>query len=105
MWASIVIILALASVNIDLTVAAVTATRPPLSTLEPSLTQIISTQATQEAISPVSNILGVGFDRIVHIWLENLVCASNPSAARLQPDKCNLHRTSPWPTQTLTYHS
>lgn len=47
------------------------ASRAPESTVEPSLTQIIATQATQAALSPVSNVQGKGFDRIVQIWLEN----------------------------------
>lgn len=47
------------------------ASRAPESTIEPSLTQIIATQATQAALSPVSNVQGKGFDRIVQIWLEN----------------------------------
>jgi len=49
------------------------ASRAPESTIEPSLTQIIATQATQAALSPVSNVQGKGFDRIVQIWLENTV--------------------------------
>lgn len=53
--------------------AASYASRPPYSTVEPSLTQIAATQATQQAISPVSNAKGIAFDRIVHIWMENTV--------------------------------
>ncbi|OCL13754.1 phosphoesterase-domain-containing protein [Glonium stellatum] len=51
--------------------AATSVSRPPESTLEPSLTQILATEATQAALSPVSNVAGKGFDRIVQIWLEN----------------------------------
>lgn len=47
--------------------------RAPESTIEPSLTQILATQATQVAISPVSNVQGAGFNRFVQIWLENAV--------------------------------
>ena len=47
--------------------------RAPESTLEPSLTQIIATEATAPALSPVSNVQGAGFNRIVQIWLENTV--------------------------------
>jgi acid phosphatase len=45
--------------------------RAPESTLEPTLTQILATEATQAALSPVSNVQGAGFNRIVQIWLEN----------------------------------
>jgi acid phosphatase len=54
-------------------VSAVTTTRPAISTIEPSLTQIVATEATMAALSPVSNVKGAGFDRIVQIWLENTV--------------------------------
>ena len=49
------------------------ASRAPESTIEPSLTQIIATEATQVALSPVSNVQGKGFNRIIQIWLENTV--------------------------------
>lgn len=53
-------------------VSAVTySSRPPLSTLEPSLSQIVASEATAVPLSPVSNVGGKAFDRIVQIWLEN----------------------------------
>jgi len=55
-------------------VVSTTTSRPPESTIEPSLTQILATQATQAALSPLSNVKGVAFNRIVQIWLENTVC-------------------------------
>lgn len=56
-----------------LTFVSASSTRPAISIIEPSLTQIITTQATQAALSPVSNVKGAGFDRIIQIWLENTV--------------------------------
>lgn len=53
--------------------ASSTAVRPTSSLIEPSLSQIIATQATATALSPVSNVKGAGFDRFVQIWLENTV--------------------------------
>ena len=68
---SIVVALALGT-NVVLG-AGTSTTRPAESTIEPSLTQIIATEATAPALSPVSNVKGAGFDRIVQIWLENTV--------------------------------
>lgn len=51
----------------------------PQSKIEHKLTQITPTGATQIALSPVSDVLGVGFNRIVQIWLENSVHARNLS--------------------------
>ncbi len=48
--------------------------RPAESTIEPDLTQIIATQATAQAIAPASNVKGAAFDRIMHVWMENIVC-------------------------------
>jgi hypothetical protein len=45
--------------------------RAPLSTVEPSAAAIQSAAATTLPLSPVSNVKGVAFDRIVQIWLEN----------------------------------
>jgi acid phosphatase len=53
--------------------ASSTAVRPTSSLIEPSLSQIIATQSTATALSPVSNVKGAGFDRFVQIWLENTV--------------------------------
>ncbi|AEO70364.1 uncharacterized protein THITE_122814 [Thermothielavioides terrestris NRRL 8126] len=46
-------------------------TRPPESTIEPSLSSIYAAQATAVPLSPVSNVAGKAFDRIIQIWLEN----------------------------------
>lgn len=45
----------------------------PQSTIEPALTAIIAAEATQKAISPVSDVGGEVFGRFVQIWLENMV--------------------------------
>ncbi|KAK4234025.1 hypothetical protein C8A03DRAFT_19008 [Achaetomium macrosporum] len=45
--------------------------RPPETTVEPALSSISAGQATAVPQSPVSNVAGKGFDRIVQIWLEN----------------------------------
>jgi acid phosphatase len=69
-------ILAIALLNVDIALAASTtdtSTRAPESTIEPSTTAIAATQATAPALSPVSNVKGAGFDRLVQIWLENTV--------------------------------
>lgn len=46
-------------------------TAPPEHTIEPSLASIYAAQATAVPLSPVSNVAGKAFDRIVQIWLEN----------------------------------
>lgn len=55
----------------------VNAGRPSISTIQPALTEILAAQATATASSPVSNVEGVAFNRIVHIWLENTVSFPN----------------------------
>lgn len=45
----------------------------PQSTIEPAFTAIIAAQATQQPISPVSDVSGEVFSRFVQIWLENMV--------------------------------
>jgi hypothetical protein len=65
--------LAIVGANVVLAATPSFASRPPLSTIEPSLTQIVASEATQAALSPVSNVAGLGFDRIIQIWLENTV--------------------------------
>ena len=65
--------LAIVGANAVLAASSSYASRPPLSTIEPSLTQIVASEATQAALSPVSNVAGLGFDRIIQIWLENTV--------------------------------
>src|SRR5438046_2755004 len=65
--------LAIVGANVVLAATTSSAPRPPLSTIEPSLTQIVASEATQAALSPVSNVAGKGFDRIIQIWLENTV--------------------------------
>ncbi|KIX04863.1 uncharacterized protein Z518_05734 [Rhinocladiella mackenziei CBS 650.93] len=48
------------------------ASPPPISTIEPSLTQIEETAATATPISPVSHVKGLAFNRFYQIWLENI---------------------------------
>jgi len=81
MLASIVLAATLIGVGGNVAVAGTTtyASRPPESTVEPSLTQIVASEATQAALSPVSNVQGLAFNGIVQIWLENTVRAGNPS--------------------------
>lgn len=50
------------------------ASRPPQSTIKPSLTQIEASAATASSLSPTSNVKGVAFDRFYQVWLENTVC-------------------------------
>ncbi|KIX93022.1 uncharacterized protein Z520_11295 [Fonsecaea multimorphosa CBS 102226] len=47
-------------------------TPPPVSTVEPSLSQIQQSAATAKSLSPKSNVKGVGFNRFYQIWLENI---------------------------------
>ncbi|KAL2015029.1 hypothetical protein VTK56DRAFT_6443 [Thermocarpiscus australiensis] len=56
--------------------------RPPESTVEPALSSIYAAQATATPQSPVSNVHGKAFDRIVQIWLEN----TNFDAAAADPN-------------------
>ncbi|OAL33416.1 hypothetical protein AYO20_07272 [Fonsecaea nubica] len=46
--------------------------RPAVSTIEPSLTQIEQSAATATSLSPVSNVKGIAFNRFYQIWLENI---------------------------------
>ncbi len=73
MYSSTFLALALSSVKLASSATTSYASRLPLSTIEPSLTQIVAAEATQTVLSPVSNVKGVAFDRIVQIWLENTV--------------------------------
>ena len=45
--------------------------RPPQSTIAPTLASIYAAAATATPQSPVSNVAGKAFDRIIQIWLEN----------------------------------
>jgi acid phosphatase len=45
--------------------------RPPQSTIQPTLSSIYAAAATAVPQSPVSNVAGKAFDRIIQIWLEN----------------------------------
>jgi acid phosphatase len=82
MLTSIALTVALIGAGVDVVAAAASVSYPsraPESTVEPSLTQILATQATQAAISPVSNVQGAGFNRLVQIWLENAVSTETGS--------------------------
>ncbi|RDW56638.1 hypothetical protein BP5796_13103 [Coleophoma crateriformis] len=45
--------------------------RVPESTIEPSVTAISAAAASATALSPVSDVPGLAFDRVIQIWLEN----------------------------------
>jgi len=51
--------------------AASSASEPAQSTIEPSISAILATQATAAALSPVSNVQGKAFQRFYQVWLEN----------------------------------
>lgn len=55
--------------------------RPPISTIEPTLSSIIAAQATAQPLSPTSNVQGASFDRIIQIWLENTNYEVRPFSA------------------------
>lgn len=72
MLSSIVLALAISGSNVALAATSTSyASRPTFSTIEPSLASIYATQATATSLSPVTNVKGAAFDRIVQIWLEN----------------------------------
>lgn len=75
MYSSSILAVVFSGVNVALAAssssAVDTSTRAPESTLEPATATIAATQATALALSPVSNVQGAGFDRLVQIWLEN----------------------------------
>jgi acid phosphatase len=74
MLSSIILALALSGSNVALAATSTSyASRPTFSTIEPSLASIYATQATATSLSPLTNVKGAAFDRIVQIWLENTV--------------------------------
>jgi hypothetical protein len=78
MLASIALTLALVGAGVEAATASYPS-RPPQSTIEPTSTAIAAAEATQVTLSPVSDVQGKAFNRIVQIWLENTVGAQNPS--------------------------
>lgn len=65
------IALAMAGANVAMAATVSYASRPPMSTINPS-----PAAATESAVAPLdstSNVRGKGFDRIIQIWLENTV--------------------------------
>src|SRR5271168_1018374 len=66
-------VLAAVLTGANLAFAITSTTRPAESTIEPATASIAATQATQAALSPMSDVKGAGFDRIIQIWLENTV--------------------------------
>jgi acid phosphatase len=54
--------------------AATSVKEPPESTINPAKTAIDAAAATQPALSPVTDVKGVAFDRFYQVWLENTVC-------------------------------
>jgi hypothetical protein len=78
MLTSIALTIALIGASVDIALATSPyPSRAPESTIEPTLTQILATQATAPALSPVSNVKGVAFDRFIQIWLENTVSSES----------------------------
>jgi hypothetical protein len=78
MLASITLTVALVGAGVDIALATSSyPSRAPESTIEPTLTQILATQATAPALSPFSNVKGAAFDRFVQIWLENTVSSES----------------------------
>jgi hypothetical protein len=74
MLSSIVFALALSGSNVAFAATSTSyATRPAISTIQPSLASIYAAQATATSLSPVSDVKGQAFDRIIQIWLENTV--------------------------------
>lgn len=70
MYSTLFLTLALGS---EVALAITSTTRPVFSTIEPTLASISAAQSTATPLSPVSNVKGLAFDRIVQIWLENTV--------------------------------
>jgi acid phosphatase len=71
---SIVLALAISGSNVALAATSTSyASRPTFSTIQPPLASIYAAQATATSLSPISNVKGVAYDRIVQIWLENTV--------------------------------
>ncbi|RFU25729.1 hypothetical protein B7463_g10608, partial [Scytalidium lignicola] len=60
------------------------ASAPAASTIEPTLNTIEASAATATPISPVSNVKGAAFDRIIQIWLENIDYDKGAADANLQ---------------------
>jgi acid phosphatase len=73
MFSSIIFALALGGSNVVFAATTSYASRPTFSTIQPALSSIRAAQATATPLSPVSNVKGIAFDRIIHIWLENTV--------------------------------
>ncbi|OCK73011.1 phosphoesterase-domain-containing protein [Lepidopterella palustris CBS 459.81] len=72
MYSSSLLAFALTGANVVLGASSASyASRPPFSTIAPSLSQVVAAEATASALSPTSNVSGKGFDRIIQIWLEN----------------------------------
>jgi acid phosphatase len=68
----IILALALGGSNVAFAATSTSyASRPTFSTIEPAVASIYATQATATPLSPVSNVKGAAFDRIIQIWLEN----------------------------------
>ncbi|KAG9775032.1 acid phosphatase phoa, partial [Aureobasidium melanogenum] len=62
------------------------ASPPPVSTIEPSASQISAAAASATPLSPTSNVKGLAFSRFYQIWLENIdfaTAAGDPNQAWL----------------------
>lgn len=60
------------------------AKEPAESTIQPTQTAIAATAATQAALSPVSNVQGVAFNKFYQIWLENTDYSASSGDPNLQ---------------------
>ena len=73
MLSTIVLALALSGTNVAFAATTSYAPKPTFTTIQPALPSILATQATTVPLSPVSNVKGAAFDRVIQIWLENTV--------------------------------
>lgn len=71
--ASTILVALTVGAKLALAATATYASKPPFSTIEPPIASIIAAEASAAPLSPVSNVKGAAFDRIVQIWLENTV--------------------------------
>ncbi|KAE8443951.1 hypothetical protein EG329_001175 [Mollisiaceae sp. DMI_Dod_QoI] len=69
--ASTVLLAVLLGSKLALGASTTYASRPPFSTIEPAASAITAAEPSSTPLSPVSNVKGAAFDRIVQIWMEN----------------------------------
>lgn len=92
---SIAVVLAAAQVA----AAASYASRPPMSTIEPSLASIQAAAATATPLSSTSNVQGLAFNRFYQLWLENIdYSAASGDANQQALAKQGITLTNYWAT-------